>query len=41
MGSNSHYWTIVLLNLVPFAVGFALIAGSRWFVGKLFKDEAK
>lgn len=41
MGSTAHYWMIVLSNLVPFAVGFALIAGSRWFLGKLFKDEAE
>jgi H+/Cl- antiporter ClcA len=41
MGNTSHYWMIVLLDLVPFAVGFALIAGSRWFVEKLFKDEAE
>jgi hypothetical protein len=39
--SGSHAWLIVLLDLVPFAVGFALIAGSRWFVEKLFKDEAE
>lgn len=41
MGRNSHFWLIVLLDLVPFVVGFALIAGSRWFVEKLFKDEAE
>ena len=40
-GGNSHYWIIVLLNLIPFAGGFALIAGSRCIVEMLFKDEAE
>ena len=40
-GGNYHYSLIVFLNLIPFAVGMALIVGSRWFVEKLFKDEAE
>jgi hypothetical protein len=36
---NSHYYIIVLADLIPFAVGFALIVASRWLVEKLFKNE--
>jgi len=36
---GAHFGTILLMNLIPFVVGFALIAASRWFVEILFKDE--
>lgn len=35
----SHYWLILALNLIPFAVGICLIACSRLLADKLFKDE--
>ncbi len=36
---NSHYYLFVLGDLIPFAVGLALIIGSCWLVEKLFKEE--
>ena len=41
VGRYSHYWLIVILDLIPFAVGICLIAGSRWFTDKLFQDEVE
>lgn len=41
MGRYSHYWLIVVLDLIPFAVGICLIACSRRFTDKLFQDEAE
>lgn len=38
---NSHFFMIVLLDLFPIAVGFALIFGSRWITEFLFKNEAE
>ena len=40
-GRNFHYWVVTLYELVPIVIGFALIAGSRCLVEKLFKDEAE
>jgi hypothetical protein len=40
-GRNSHYWMIVLYNLLPLAIGIALIAASRRLVDMLFKNEAE
>lgn len=38
-GRFVHYWLLVLLSLIPLAVGLGLIAYSRLLTDKLFKDE--
>jgi multisubunit Na+/H+ antiporter MnhC subunit len=38
---NSRYWIIVLLDLVPFAIGIFLIIRSRWITEIIFKDEVE
>jgi hypothetical protein len=39
MTRNTRYWLIVLLDLIPFAVGVFLIIRSRWLADILSKDE--
>jgi hypothetical protein len=41
MTRNSHYGMIVILDLIPLAVGIFLIIRSRWVTDILFKDEAE